>query len=709
MHSWERDHTEISLLDCVTDAIVVIDASMQFSFANRAALGSFGLPVPDADSGERADAPQGMDAQSFVYEDDLDRVMTDLALILIAPGASIAIEFRVHHRDGLKHVQATATNHLETPGIEGIVVCFRDLDREVSLSRVAKHLREATERTSDLILVHGMDGSMLFSNDAARQQLGFDERLERADFSVYPDNVRMQIEEEITPALLRDGSWSGTIAFEQPESPTRWYALVAKGVDLRDPIEGTMSFTWNDITDRVELERTLIFHATHDPLTGIANRIGFTEELDSMLQRKPSGSVALLFVDLDHFKHVNDSYGHGVGDQLLGEITERVSSVLREGDFFARLGGDEFVVVIEGRAHDDRATTLRLAQEVAERIHRVVSRPVYLAETPLYVGASIGIAVNDSLPRRTAPGGKIEKPSAALLKNADIAMYRAKALGRARTEVFSSELAEVVEQRGRVRSELHTAVKRNQLVVVYQPIADAGSGQLLGFEALVRWNHSKGLLPPAAFLEIAEETDLICEIDSFVLQRACDDLADLMRRAMNDDLFVAVNVSSRQLEHPDFESKIRSAVASSGIQAEQLHVELTETAVMANRGRAMANIARLRQLGLSVSIDDFGTGYSSLSQLNAVRPDVVKIDRSFVESLSLDAYAPQIIQAVTHIGQNFGLITVAEGVETLQQLEAVRALGCDRIQGYLLSPPVMISDVLRMARQGSFDLPAPIR
>jgi diguanylate cyclase (GGDEF)-like protein/PAS domain S-box-containing protein len=702
MRSWEADTTEVSLLDCVADAIVVVDASLTVNFANRAAIESLGLGPSSGpiDFGN-------FEASKIVHPDDYDRVLTDLALLLVAPSATAVSSFRVMVKDGVKYVQTTATNRLDTPGIEGIVICFRDLDREVDLNRVASHLREATERTADLIVVHDHFGRLLFCNESARAVLGIDGRedgLRGYGNNVYPANVRQMIRETISPALVATGTWEGTVPFEAEGQPIRWYSLVANAVDLHNLETGAVSCTWRDITDRVELERTLLFHATHDPLTGIANRTALNEELNALVKRNAGGPVALLFIDLDHFKNVNDSHGHAVGDLLLSEVTQRIQSVLRERDFFARLGGDEFVVVVEGKRGDSTASVLAVAKDVAERIQRVVGRAILVTDSPVYVGASIGIALaSEEELSADRPHGQL---AAVLLRHADIAMYRAKADGRGRTEVFSDDLAETAERHARIRNELHTAIKKNQLVVVYQPIADANSGKLLGLEALVRWNHPSGLLSPATFLEVAEETDLICEIDSFVMARACMDIADLQRRAIIDDLSVSVNVSGRHLEHAQFESRVLRSLADSGLPAHQLHLELTETSMMSNRGRVLECIARMREIGVSISIDDFGTGYSSLSHLNLVRPDVVKIDRSFIESIDSDDYSLQIVQAVTQIAQNFGMTTVAEGVETFPQLEAVRALGCDRIQGYLLSPPVMISDLVRIARQGAFDLPA---
>jgi diguanylate cyclase (GGDEF)-like protein/PAS domain S-box-containing protein len=425
-----------------------------------------------------------------------------------------------------------------------------------------------------------------------------------------------------------------------------------------------------DVTDqRVAAER-LSHAATHDDLTELPNRAALVERLDELLVGAAPGQVSVLFIDLDNFKVVNDSLGHGVGDQMLREVARRLRHVMRDKDCLARFGGDEFVVFVNGDVD---------AAAVAERLRRAVQRSIFVDGHELVTTASIGIAVNSS--------GALSADE--LLRDADAAMYRAKAAGRDRVEAFTEATRRASVEALQTSTELRRGLERGEVVPYFQPIVDLDGGQVVGFEVLARWLHpDRGLLVPAQFLPVAEEAGLMTELGSRILR---DSLAQLAHWRANGlrfaDCSLSVNVATQQLIDASFLDLVHDALGETGIDADSLWLEITETALMADT-RAAGNALRdLRGLGLHLSVDDFGTGYSSLTYLKRFPVEAIKIDRSFVLGLGLEADDTSIVEAVVNLGHSLGLTVVAEGVETPLQLNRLRDLGCDKAQGYLFGRP----------------------
>ncbi len=424
------------------------------------------------------------------------------------------------------------------------------------------------------------------------------------------------------------------------------------------------------ITERMAAEKQLFELAHRDQLTGFANRALLMQEMTRAVARagRSAAPFAVMLVDIDRFKAVNDTLGHMVGDRLLLGIANRLSTCLRDTDIPARLGGDEFAVLLDGVATGDAAL------RTAERIQAALATPFILEGKEVTATASIGVALMDP---RYARGEE-------LLRDADAAMYRAKQAGRARSQLFDREMQDNVVATIRLEADLARAVERNQLVLHYQPIVDARTKALIGFEALVRWQHpERGLLSPSEFIPIAEDTGLIRAIDYWVLQTACRQLRDWPGTPS-----MSVNISAQLLAQPDLVSVVLGAVQQTGIDARRLTLEITESAVMPNIGLAEVSLARLREAGMEISLDDFGTGYSCLSHLHDLPVTAVKIDRSFVQRLGLTNQRPVVIEAIIGLAHTLGMSVTAEGVETETQLEYLRSVGCERVQGFLISKPV---------------------
>ena len=427
-------------------------------------------------------------------------------------------------------------------------------------------------------------------------------------------------------------------------------------------------------------EERAVHEAMHDPLTGLPNRTLLAERLDRTLERArkdKSYLVAVLFLDLDRFKNVNDSLGHSVGDRLLVAVARRLRASVHSADTVARLGGDEFTVLLEDLSE------VRDAERTAERIQRRLREPFLLGEHELYVTASVGVVLQPSDYRQPED----------LLRDADTAMYRAKDEGKARYKVFTPHMRTAAVRTLRLENDLRRAVEREEFTVRYQPIVSLSSGEVVGFEALARWDHPEwGLTHPADFIPLAEETDLILPIGLSVLRQACWD-ARRWRKNYPDHrpLDVSVNLSAAQLIYPELPGHIEHILHDSGLNGRHLKLEVTESAIMRDTDTASEALAGLRRLGVQIYIDDFGTGFSSLGMLHCFSADALKIDRSFVEGALAGRGSEedaQILQTVTTLAHALGMDAIAEGVSSSAQLAWLRKMGCDYAQGYYFSRPV---------------------
>ncbi len=430
-------------------------------------------------------------------------------------------------------------------------------------------------------------------------------------------------------------------------------------------------------TTRISHEREQL--ATHDALTGLPNRMLFMDRLEQALIRAKRNRtlVGVMFIDLDRFKRVNDTLGHASGDQLICEVARRLRAMVRADDIVARLGGDEFVVAVSD------VGMLTPILQVVEKMLAGVTQPYRIAERELFCSCSVGVSVypNDG------------STAADLLKHADAAMYHAKGTGRNRFQLYDTAMNAMAEERLQLETDLHYALERNEFVFHYQPQVNLDSGRIQGFEALIRWNHPhKGVLSPAAFLEMLEETGEIVRVGRTLLAVACNQAAG-WHAAGFASLDIAVNLSSKEFWHASLIDTVRDVLAQSGLRPQSLQLELTEGIFMEDIDSAAERIQALKTLGVTVAVDDFGTGYSSLAHLKRFPIDVLKIDRYFVRDLPNSPVNTALINSILALCRGLHLGTVAEGVENRAQLDALRKLGCQSLQGYFISHPVPLDEV----------------
>ena len=432
---------------------------------------------------------------------------------------------------------------------------------------------------------------------------------------------------------------------------------------------------FRDITERNQAEEKLRHHALHDTLTDLPNRVAFMNHLRQAVNRSENNAhakFAVLFLDLDRFKVINDSLGHAVGDKLLVAISERLVSCVRPGDIVARLGGDEFTILLNRSGDTDEVVG------VAERLQARISEPFKIDNYEVFTTASIGIVV----------AGKLARSAEEFLRDADAAMYRAKESGKARHEIFDRDMHVRNMNLLQVETDLRHAVERHEFEVLYQPIVEITSGRVKEFEALIRWRHPvHGLVNPNEFITVAEETGLIIPIGKWILDESCRQIAEWQRR-FGVDLAVSVNLSAKQLMHPNLTAQVREVLVDTNLKPSQLKLEVTESTVMEHHERSLKVLSELDQLGVNLSTDDFGTGYSSLSYLQRFPFERLKIDRSFINIMDTDEKSGAIVKTILMLGENLNIEVVAEGIETVPQLEKLRSLGCTLGQGYLFSRPI---------------------
>jgi diguanylate cyclase (GGDEF)-like protein/PAS domain S-box-containing protein len=568
-------------------------------------------------------------------------------------------------------------NHDLTRGLEQTVT-----DRTAQLRRSEERLQTVIQHVSDVISVVNRSGQLLSVSSSVRDLLGYrpDELIDVNILSfVHPDDVAL-LEVFLTDMA---GATAPTAHLEvrmRHRSGT-WRYTETAGSDLtEDPVLQGIVLTTRDVTERRQLEEQLTDQAFHDSLTGLPNRALFGDRLEHAVSRSTriGNPLAVLFIDLDDFKAVNDTLGHREGDELLRYIAAELAMCVRHSDTVARLGGDEFAVLMED-------ATVKEALEAADRIQYRLRQPIMVQGSEIVVSASVGVAATNEL---VAEGAE-------LMRNADIAMYSAKTDGKARYKLFESAMHSRVVERSALLTDLRHALPRGEMEVCFQPIVELASLDPCGFEALVRWRHpDRGMIDPIEFINLAEQTGLIVAIGEFVLAEACRQLVEWDHAGIgSEELTVSVNVSGRQLAAPDLVATVQRVLEASGLAPGRLTLELTESMLLDDVDTSTEQLQALKELGVRLAIDDFGTGYSSLSYLRCLPVDFLKIDRSFIESLDGEAAAADLVRAIIDLGQRLQLTTVAEGIETPEQAGFLTGAGCRLAQGFYFSRPLSIAQV----------------
>ena len=549
-------------------------------------------------------------------------------------------------------------------------------------SETGRFARDIIDNAGEGIVVYDRELRYVLWNAFMQEMTGLApaEVLGKRPTDVFPNLAEQRIDGMLSRALGGETVSSPDVHYYVPSTQRQgWVSSVYRPYIGDDgEILGVIALI-RDITERKAAEQQIEYQAYHDALTGLANRNLFQEHLSlavALAQRRLK-QVAVLFLDLDHFKVVNDSLGHSVGDDLLREVARRLKSAVREGDTVARVGGDEFTIVLQDLSQPQDAAV------VAQKVLRTVAEPMTIHGHRLYVTTSIGITVfpDDGTDAET------------LLKNADTAMYRAKAEGRNAFQMSTHELSRATQERMTVESGLHLALEAGEFALLYQPQIDVESMEIIGIEALLRWKHpERGVILPEDFIGIAEERGLILKMGEWVLRQACLDARRFHDRGLSR-FRVAVNLSARQFRDPSLGAAVRSALQESGIPPESLELEITETVAMENVVLTMSTLEGFRKAGVTIAIDDFGTGHSSLSYLKRFPLDALKIDRAFVSDLPDKFEDAAIVSSVIQLANGLGLRVVAEGVETAEQLAFLKDAGCREVQGYYFSYPVTIEAI----------------
>jgi PAS domain S-box-containing protein len=577
-----------------------------------------------------------------------------------------------------------------------------------------QRFRSLVQRASDLTGVTDEHGVFTYVSPAVETLLGF--RPDEFVGTALADRIHEGDRDDLAAAvdrLSRDPAETATVDFRIQASDGRWRNIEAVGRNLME--DSTIhGIVWNgrDVTDRRILQDELAHQAYHDALTTLPNRALLLDRLDQALAgARRNRGVAVLLIDLDGFKGVNDTLGHQAGDELLREIAERLTRCLRAEDTAARLGGDEFAVIVDGVGSAPSAGSAggatsagspsvageagRDVHVIAERILVAIREPITVAGRTVSVGASIGVAT-----------GSPDTDPSDLLRDADIAMYSAKAAGKNRVETFEPLMLDHTTERSTLEQQLAGAVARGEIEVHYQPIVDLRTGRILALESLARWRHpERGLVPPGVFIPIAEQAGLIVELGRHMLFEACAAVARWRRMPEHRDLGVTVNVSGRQALTGELYHHVVRALESVDLEPSALTLEITESVLLDDTEAVRAHFTRLRNLGVHIAVDDFGAGYSSIGSLLRFSADVLKIDRSFLEFDT--ARNGSLVQAVSDLGRTLNLLVVAEGVETAQQLALARAAGCQAAQGYGFARPADEEQTTRLLLRDP-DLTGPV-
>jgi diguanylate cyclase (GGDEF)-like protein/PAS domain S-box-containing protein len=577
---------------------------------------------------------------------------------------------------------SAASRRLTSQNRRLVAQAIKEQSLTADLRRSRERFQSLVQNSADVSMILGSDATIVYESSAVERVLGYqaEDRIGRSAFdSIHPDDQGWG-QEMLADVIGSPGAMaSGELRLKHADGSWRWVEVVGRNL-FDDPAVGGLVVNYRDITTRRTLEDELRHQAFHDSLTGLANRALFVDRLDHAiaLTRRTRRRLAVLFVDLDDFKTINDSLGHIEGDAILVAVAERLRGALRTSDTIARMGGDEFAILVE----DPPATSAPL--EVAERLLAVLQAPFAHGSKELFVHASVGIAALTSK----------DQTADDLLRNADVSMYMAKSKGKNRIEVFEPSMHAAALARLALKGDLERALERDEFFVLYQPVMDLATMQVVGVEALLRWRHpNRGVVAPMDFIPVAEETGLIIQLGRWVLEQACRQSRAWDVVAPGRILTMNVNVSGREVGEPGFVAGVSQVLEVTGLDPARLVLEFTEGVLMWNTDATMATLRALKGLGIRLAIDDFGTGYSSLSYVRQFPIDVLKIDRSFVASMADGPDETALMQSILNLSETLHLETVAEGIENAGQLAELQSLGADLGQGFLFAKPLAPNEI----------------
>ncbi|MDQ3679053.1 MAG: EAL domain-containing protein [Actinomycetota bacterium] len=669
IHQRRHERRFRALVENSSDLVSVIGADGKASFVSPASTSLLGVHESDL---------VGIHPFARMHPHDWDRASDLLDRAWAVPGVREPIEARLFHGNGdWRWFEMVVVNLLDEPEVAGMVIHARDIterkEAQLRTEESEARFRSLLQHASDVVIVLGDDLTITYVSPSVAPVLAHaPERLMATpwlDLVHEDDAVRVR-------ALTGETIAQHDVELRVRHGDGSWRILDLTVSDLRqDAAVGGIVLNGRDVTERHLLENQLRHQTLHDGLTGLANRALFADRLEHALSRRTGlgESVAVLFIDLDDFKTVNDGLGHAAGDALLREVGSRLAGVLRTGDTAASLGGDEFAMLLEGVS--DAETVL----DIVGRVQTALRTPFVFEGRALEVKASIGVALDHGEPTTAE----------ILLGNADLAMYQAKSRGKNRHELFEAGMHALMRERFELKGDLRRGLDEQQFHLVYQPIFNVSNGEITGVEALLRWRHpTHGLVSPDLFIPLAEETGFIVPLGRWVLEEACRQHRRWRERHGDRSLSLSVNVSVRQLESPGFTAQVEAALDRSRVPPHALNLEITESILMADVDLATRWLSELKDLDVVLAVDDFGTGYSSLGYLQGFPVDVVKIDRSFIQPLGRRPQQTEMVRAIIDMARSLDLRTVAEGIEEPEQLTILRTLGCDSVQGYHLSEPV---------------------
>ncbi|NJL02420.1 MAG: EAL domain-containing protein [Spirulinaceae cyanobacterium SM2_1_0] len=670
----ESEQRLTQFLDAVPVGVFVIDATGRPYYANQTANQILGQAQVLPDGRVNPELLTGFRQAETLADYPNDR----LPIVQALNGNSTTVDDVVLHLDErVIPLEVSATPIVDERGqVEYAIAAFQDITQrkqaEAERFKFEKRFRALIENSLDLILVLDVNGCIQYRSPSAARALGVESKSATQPFweFVHADDRNLMLH-TFKYAIERPDEKQTLSELRLCPSERGWeiFEITFSNL-LHEPVVQGIVVNAHNITARKLAEEKLLHDALHDALTNLPNRALFFERLSQAIaryRRHSSDLFAVLFLDLDRFKLVNDSLGHDAGDRLLIEAAQRLQDCLREGDTVARLGGDEFALLLES------IEGLAIAEAIADRCKAALEAPFELNRKAICVSASIGIAL---------PNGMPDSPSD-ILRNADTAMYHAKALGKSRRAVFAPSMYAQNLATLQLEIDLRRALELDELQVYYQPIVLLANGQISGFEALIRWQHpEQGCLNPSSFIELAEESGLIVPIGWWLCRQACQQLHTWQRQFPHYSLTININLSGRQFSQPTLAEQVQTILQETALTPQSLKLEITETTIMESPETVRQTLAALKAMNVQLNIDDFGTGYSSLSRLQSFPIDTLKIDRSFVTAMAQDPQNLEIVRAIISMADSLGIDTVAEGVETAAQLEQLRAMNCKYGQGY---------------------------